>query len=93
MKTIIIGAVAAGAKAAMKLKRLLPESEITIYTQDTHVSYSSCGLPYYIKGDFDDFNYLLVKSPEEFEKDGIKVFLKHRVDKIQPQYNKVLVSD
>lgn len=93
MKTIIIGAVAAGAKAAMKLKRLLPESEITIYTQDTHVSYSSCGLPYYIKGDFDDFNYLLVKSPEEFENDGIKVFLKHRVDKIQPQYNKVLVSD
>ncbi len=93
MKTIIIGAVAAGAKAAMKLKRLLPESEITIYTQDTHVSYSSCGLPYFIKGDFDDFNYLLVKSPEEFEKDGIKVFLKHRVDKIQPQYNKVLVSD
>lgn len=93
MKTIIIGAVAAGAKAAMKLKRLLPESEITIYTQDTHVSYSSCGLPYYIKGDFDDFNYLLVKSPEEFENDGIKVFLKHRVDKIQPQYNKVLISD
>ena len=46
MKIIIIGAVAAGAKAAAKAKRILPDSEITIYTDDTHISYSACGIPY-----------------------------------------------
>ena len=48
MKIVIIGGVAAGAKAAAKIKRLLPDSKVEIYTDDTHVSYSSCGLPYYI---------------------------------------------
>jgi len=93
MKTIIIGAVAAGAKAAMKLRRLMPDSEITIYTNDTHISYSSCGIPYYIKGDFDDYRELFAKTPEEFENVGINVFLQHKVVKIQPEYNNILVND
>ena len=54
MKIIVIGAVAAGAKAAAKTKRMLPDSVVCIYTDDTHVSYSSCGLPYYIEGNFED---------------------------------------
>ena len=52
MKIIIIGGVAAGAKAAAKARRLLPDAEINLYTDDTHVSYSACGIPYYIEGNF-----------------------------------------
>ena len=48
MKIVILGGVAAGAKAAAKARRLLPDAEIDLYTDDTHISYSSCGLPYYI---------------------------------------------
>ncbi len=45
MKIVVIGGVAAGAKAAAKSRRLLADSdEVTIYTDDTHVSYSSCGM-------------------------------------------------
>ena len=56
MKIIIIGGVAAGAKAAAKARRELDnDSEVIIYTDDTHVSYSSCGIPYYIEGNFDCF--------------------------------------
>ena len=50
MKIVIIGGVAAGAKAAAKSKHLLPDAQVDIYTQDTHVSYSSCGLPYFVQG-------------------------------------------
>ena len=50
MKVIVIGAVAAGSKAAAKLKRLKPDWEVVIYTADTNVAYSECGLPYYIGG-------------------------------------------
>ena len=93
MKIIIIGGVAAGAKAAAKSKRMLPDAEVHIYTQDTHVSYSSCGLPYYIAGDFADWHKLIVRTKEEFEKSGIGIHLEHRVTKILPADKKILIKN
>lgn len=91
MEIVIIGAVAAGAKAAAKIKRLLPNSNVSIYTDDTHVSYSSCGLPYYIEGNFSDYKSLLVRSVEEFNASGINVYLQTRVEKILIKEQQVLV--
>ncbi len=93
MKIVIIGGVAAGAKAAAKSRRLLPDAEIDIYTDDTHVSYSACGIPFYIEGNFEDYKTLLVRSPEEFAKDGIFVHLQHKVSKILPECKKILIED
>ena len=93
MKIIIIGGVAAGAKAAAKSKRLLPDAEVHIYTQDTCVSYSSCGLPYYIAGDFEDWHKLIVRTIEEFEKSGVHIHTQNRVTKILPADKKVLVKN
>lgn len=91
MNIVIIGGVAAGAKAAAKIKRLLPDATVSIFTDDTHVSYSACGLPYYIEGSFADYHSLLVRSPEEFRASGIDVYLKTRAEKILPQHHQVLV--
>lgn len=93
MKIIIIGGVAAGAKAAAKSKRMLPDAEVHVYTKDTHVSYSSCGLPYYIAHDFEDWNKLVVRTKEEFEKSGINIHLEHLVTKILPVDKRILVKD
>lgn len=93
MKIVIIGGVAAGAKAAAKSRRLLPDAEINLYTDDTHVSYSACGIPYYIEGNFEDYRTLLVRSPEEFAKDNIFVHLESKVSKILPECKRVLVED
>ena len=93
MKIVIIGGVAGGAKAAAKAKRMLPDSQIGIYTSDTHVSYSSCGLPYYVQGNFEDYHNLIIRTPEKFNKDGIDVHLKHKVTKILPDEKRVLVLD
>ena len=93
MNIVIIGGVAAGAKAAAKIKRLLPEANVSIYTDDTHVSYSSCGLPYYIQGNFTDYRMLLVRSVEEFKKSGIDVFLESKVEKILVKHNQILVCN
>ena len=54
MKVIIIGAVAAGPKAASRLKRLAPEAEITLIDRDSLISYGGCGIPYYVSGDVSD---------------------------------------
>ena len=93
MKIVIIGGVAAGAKAAAKIKRLLPDSDVSIYTDDTHVSYSACGLPYYIEGNFADYTSLLVRSVEEFNASGIEVYLESKVEKILPVQQQVLVCN
>ena len=93
MKIVIVGGVAAGAKAAAKSRRLLPDAEIDIYTQDTHVSYSACGLPYYIEGNFEDYKTLLVRTPEEFALSGINVHLRHKITKIIPKTKQILVEN
>ena len=93
MKIVIIGAVAAGAKAAAKSKRLLPDAEVVIYTQEEWVSYSACGLPFYVEGNFEDINKLIVRSIPQFEASGIKVFNFHKVVEIISDDKKIKVVD
>lgn len=92
-KIVIIGGVAAGAKAAAKSRRLKPDAEIDIYTDDTHVSYSACGLPFFIEGNFNDFNMLFARAPEEFEQENIHIHLLHKVTKILPDKKQIVVLD
>ena len=93
MKIVILGGVAAGAKAAAKARRTLPDATIDLYTDDTYISYSSCGLPYYIEGNFEDYRLLLVVSPEEFEKKNVHIHLRNRAVKIIPEAKQVLIQD
>ena len=93
MKIVILGGVAAGAKAAAKARRMLKDAQIDLYTDDTHISYSSCGLPYYIEGNFADYRMLLVRSPEEFQASGVNIHLQNRAIKILPKTKQVLIED
>lgn len=92
-KIVIIGGVAAGAKAAAKARRLKPDAEINVYTEDTHVSYSACGLPFFIEGNFDDPDMLLARSPEEFEESNIHIHLLNRCVKILPEKKQIVILD
>ncbi|HHI97829.1 MAG TPA: pyridine nucleotide-disulfide oxidoreductase [Thermodesulfatator atlanticus] len=53
-KVVVIGAVAAGPRAASRLKRLKPETEVVMIDKDDLISYGGCGIPYYISGDIPD---------------------------------------
>lgn len=66
MKYVILGGVAAGTKAAAKLKRLDRQAEVKIFTKSTDISYAGCGLPYYIGGDIPSREELIVNSPEKY---------------------------
>ena len=50
MKVVIIGGVTAGPKAAAKIFRLQPETDVTIIESGSVMSYAGCGLPYYVSG-------------------------------------------
>lgn len=64
MKCVIIGGVAGGASAAARLRRNDEQAEIVLFERGGHVSYASCGLPYYIGGSISRKQQLFVQTPE-----------------------------
>ena len=66
MRYVILGGVAAGTKAAAKLKRCDRQAEVKVFTKGQDISYAGCGLPYYIGGDIKSREELIVNSPEKY---------------------------
>lgn len=66
MKVLIIGGVAAGTKAAAKLKRMDRSLDVTIVTKGKDISYAGCGLPYYVGGVIAEKSQLIVNTPASF---------------------------
>ena len=88
-RLIVIGGVAAGPKVASKAKRCDPDLEVVIYQEEGEVSYSGCGLPYYIGGVIPERKKLLIRTAEQFGLDGIQVLKRHRVENIDLQKRQV----
>ena len=68
MKYIVIGAVAGGASAAARLRRLDETADIVIFEKGEYISYANCGLPYYIGNVINDRNKLFVQTAAAFNK-------------------------
>ena len=80
LRVLIIGGVACGPKTGARLRRLMPDADITMIDKGELVSYGACGLPYYVEGVFPNIHALthtqvgLPRTPEFFEKTkGFKV--------------------
>jgi NADPH-dependent 2,4-dienoyl-CoA reductase/sulfur reductase-like enzyme/rhodanese-related sulfurtransferase len=79
-RIVIIGAVAAGTSAAAKARRNDESAEIVIYEMDQHISYSGCGLPYYIGGVVKNLEELEPRDPAFFKsKHNVDIFIRHQV--------------
>ncbi len=90
MRLVIIGAVAAGTSAAAKARRNDENIEIVIYEKDEYISYSGCGMPYYIGGEVDELSKLTPRNAAFFKsKYNVDIFIGHKVTSINPQ-NKTL---
>ena len=93
MKLIVIGGVAAGMSAAARAKRRNPDLQITVYEKSGYVSYGACGLPYFIKGDIPKAENLVVRTPEQFAKQGIQALVHHEVIDVDPNAHTVTVKN
>lgn len=80
MKILIIGAVAAGTSAAAKARRNNEDAEIKIYEMDSDISYSACGLPYYIGDEIESREQLVPRNAAFFKsKYNVDIFTGHQV--------------
>ena len=98
-KIVIVGAVAAGPKAACRLMRLKPDWDVTMVDQDDLISYGGCGIPYYVSGDVSDeselraTSYHLVRDAQFFKEcKGVKVMIKTRALSIDRKAKTVQVE-
>ena len=73
-RILIIGGVAAGLKAASKIRRGNPRAQITVVEKGAMISYGACGMPYYVAGEVKDINDLMktpvgaMRNPDFFKK-------------------------
>lgn len=94
MKIVIIGAVAAGTSAAAKARRNDEKAEIKIYDMDYDISYSGCGLPYYIGEEIQDRDELVPRNAEFFKKKyNVDVFRRHEVLKISTDEKNLTIKN
>lgn len=73
MKIVIIGGVAGGASAAARARRLNEDAEIVVLERGHHSSFANCGLPYYVGGEIQSRDKLLVAPVEMLRQ-------RHRLD-------------
>jgi NADH oxidase (H2O2-forming) len=53
---VIIGSGAAGMTAASTARATAKDAEIHVFTEDKHIAYSPCAIPFVIEGKIPDFN-------------------------------------
>jgi NADPH-dependent 2,4-dienoyl-CoA reductase/sulfur reductase-like enzyme len=91
-KILIIGGNAAGLTAASRARRIDPRLNITVLEKGPDISYSTCGIPYYLAR-IVTAKDLVSYTPETFEKErGIKVHINTRVDEITPSRKRVMAT-
>lgn len=94
MRIIIIGAVAAGTSAAAKARRNDETAEIVLYDKDSFISYSGCGMPYYIGGEVEEADKLTPRDPAFFKsKYNVDVRTSHKVLNINPETKSVEIKN
>lgn len=90
-RMLVIGGVAAGMSAASKARRTNPDLEIVVFEHGDWISYSACGLPYFVGGLVENHEALLARSVEQFAAQRIEVRLRHTVVAINPERHTVSV--
>ncbi|TGU72755.1 pyridine nucleotide-disulfide oxidoreductase [Geomonas terrae] len=58
-RIVVVGANAAGAKAAAKARRINPRAEISVIDRGSFISYGACGIPYYVSDTVTDVKELM----------------------------------
>ncbi|MCZ2838203.1 FAD-dependent oxidoreductase [Modestobacter sp. VKM Ac-2985] len=83
-RLVVVGGDAAGMSAAAQARRLrtAADLEIVVLEQSDVVSYSACGIPYWVAGQVSDRDDLIARTPAEFAASDITVHTGTRAEAI-----------
>ena len=63
MRIVVVGGVAGGMSFAARARRLNESAEIIVLERGPYVSFANCGLPYYVGGEIESRDQLLLQTP------------------------------
>ena len=95
-RLVVIGGDAAGMSAASQARRLRGPQELAIvaFDQGNYLSYSACGIPYFVGGVVDELDRLVVRTPEQFAtRQDIDARVRHQVTEVDLDKGAVKVTD
>jgi len=93
-RLVIVGAVAAGTSVGAKARRNDEEIEIVVYDRDRDISYSGCGIPYFVGGQVADAEELHPRDPAWFAKRyNMDIRTGHQVIAVDHPARTMLVRD
>ena len=93
---MVIGGDAAGMSAASQARRLRgpQDLEIVAFDQGNYLSYSACGIPYFVGGVVKELDRLVVRTAEQFAtKQDIDARIRHKVTEINLDKGAVKITD
>jgi len=81
-KIVVIGGGAAGMTAA-STAREHGSGDITLITEDEHVAYSPCAIPFVVEGRIKDFQSIVMHTPEFYRNErGIEILVRTSVENV-----------
>jgi nitrite reductase (NADH) large subunit len=83
MRHLIIGNSAAGIFAAEAIRRVMPEAEITMLSDEPYGAYSRCLITYYLAGDREE-KHLAIRDSDFYDRTGINLRLGEKVIGVNP---------
>ena len=94
LKIVVVGSVAAGTSAAAKARRNDETARITVYERDHDISYSGCGLPYFVGGEVETIDELTPRDASWFKaRYDVDVRTGHEVTAVDADARTVTVRD
>ncbi len=94
MRIVIIGGVAGGMSAATRARRLNESAEIIVLERGGYISFANCGLPYYLGGQIQQQDKLLITTPQKVRRRfNIDARVRHEVIRIDRSNRRVEVRD
>lgn len=91
-KIVVIGSGAAGLTAASTARRIDSKAEITVVTEDEHIAYSPCVIPWVLEG-LTDWDSIIMHDPAYYKKErNIEVLVETKITGVDVQNKSVLIG-
>ncbi|MDP2845048.1 MAG: FAD/NAD(P)-binding oxidoreductase, partial [Candidatus Methanoperedens sp.] len=91
-RLIIIGSGSGGLPIASALKKQDANYNITVFTRDTDIAYSQCGIPFVLGGEIASFDTLLMEEMAHYTKMGIDIRTGVEVTGIDTDNNRIFLG-
>ncbi|MGB4914434.1 MAG: FAD-dependent oxidoreductase, partial [Leptotrichiaceae bacterium] len=93
MKVAVIGCTHAGTAAILNLKRIYPDSDVTVFERNDNISFLSCGIALYVGGVVKDAQGLFYCSPDKLKELNVDTKMRHNVESADIKGKKIIAKN